>query len=303
MARTASAVAGPSRDRYPQIPHMQRKDSLPVSLVIPRSSDSCRATRDPPVRLPLPSWRLAPLRRTLRTMAGDPLPPAPAGSKVALAVLVGARRPLALALRQRAPPDDAGHRPRLPGHGPRRLPRGTAGGGSCSSRRARSCGRSSASGRSPSSSSSRCPQALHRWIAPGSAAVWHPDVPAAAAVLGPGPHPISLYPEATRRWLAFATGVIALALAAAPALRERRSSAPRLDRDRGRRRPRLRLRLRRPPRLRRQALRRLDRARPSPPSAPSSARTTSPATSSSPRSSRWAWRRASPTRPAAARAG
>jgi O-antigen ligase len=52
--------------------------------------------------------------------------------------------------------------------------------------------------------------------------VWHPDVPAAAAVLGPGPHPISLYPEATRRWLSFATGVIALALAAAPSFRERR---------------------------------------------------------------------------------
>ncbi len=66
------------------------------------------------------------------------------------------------------------------------------------------------------------PEGLHRWIAPGSAAVWHPGVPAAAAVLGPGPHPISLYPEATRRWLAFVTGVVALALAAAPALRERR---------------------------------------------------------------------------------
>jgi O-antigen ligase len=66
------------------------------------------------------------------------------------------------------------------------------------------------------------PEGLHRWIAPGSAAVWHPDLPAAAAVLGPGPHPISLYPEATRRWLAFTTGVIALALAAAPALRDRR---------------------------------------------------------------------------------
>ncbi len=66
------------------------------------------------------------------------------------------------------------------------------------------------------------PEGLHRWIAPGSAAVWHPSVPAAAAVLGPGPHPISLYPEATRRWLAFTTGLVALALAAAPALRERR---------------------------------------------------------------------------------
>ena len=65
------------------------------------------------------------------------------------------------------------------------------------------------------------PQALHHWIAPGSAAIWHPDVPAAAAVLGPGPHPVSVYPEATRRWLAFAAGLIALALAAAPALRQR----------------------------------------------------------------------------------
>ncbi len=66
------------------------------------------------------------------------------------------------------------------------------------------------------------PAALHHAIAPGSAAVWHPDVPAAAAVLGPGPHPVSLHPEATRRWLALATGLVALALAAAPALRERR---------------------------------------------------------------------------------
>jgi O-antigen ligase len=66
------------------------------------------------------------------------------------------------------------------------------------------------------------PEGLHRALAPGSAAVWHPDVPAAAAVLGPGPHPVSLYPDATRRWLAFATGLVALALAAAPALRERR---------------------------------------------------------------------------------
>jgi O-antigen ligase len=66
------------------------------------------------------------------------------------------------------------------------------------------------------------PEALHRWIAPGSASIWYPDIPAAAAVLGPGPHPISVYPDATRRWLAFSTGVVALALAAAPILRERR---------------------------------------------------------------------------------
>jgi O-antigen ligase len=66
------------------------------------------------------------------------------------------------------------------------------------------------------------PPPLHSVIAPGSAEVWHPDPPAAAAVLGPGPRPISLYPEATRRAFSFATGLLALALAATPALRERR---------------------------------------------------------------------------------
>jgi O-antigen ligase len=65
------------------------------------------------------------------------------------------------------------------------------------------------------------PASLHHWLAPASAFVWHPTEPAAAAVLGPGPHPISIWPDATRRWLAFATGVVALALAAAPALRDR----------------------------------------------------------------------------------
>jgi O-antigen ligase len=66
------------------------------------------------------------------------------------------------------------------------------------------------------------PGALHQLVAPGSAGVWHPDVPQAAAVLGSGPRPISLHPEATPRSLAFATGLLALALAAVPALRERR---------------------------------------------------------------------------------
>jgi O-antigen ligase len=65
------------------------------------------------------------------------------------------------------------------------------------------------------------PAALHASLAPGSAFVWHPDVSEAAAVLGPGPFPISLHPEATRRWLAFTSGLVALALAAAPALRDR----------------------------------------------------------------------------------
>jgi hypothetical protein len=66
------------------------------------------------------------------------------------------------------------------------------------------------------------PAGVHAWLAPGSAAVWHPDNAAAAAVLGKGPHPISIHPEATRRTLAFGTGILALALAAAPALRDRR---------------------------------------------------------------------------------
>ena len=66
------------------------------------------------------------------------------------------------------------------------------------------------------------PTTLHVWLAPGTAAVWHPDVREAAAVLGVGSHPISLHPEATRRWLALTVGIATLALAAAPALRERR---------------------------------------------------------------------------------
>jgi O-antigen ligase len=48
----------------------------------------------------------------------------------------------------------------------------------------------------------------------------------AAEVLGPGPRPVSLHPEATRRWLALTMGVLALSIAAAPALRERRRLLP-----------------------------------------------------------------------------
>ena len=66
------------------------------------------------------------------------------------------------------------------------------------------------------------PEGLHRLIAPGTANVWHPEVPVAAAILGDALRPISLHPEATRRSLAFGTGLLALALAAVPALRERR---------------------------------------------------------------------------------
>src|SRR5262245_45462785 len=63
---------------------------------------------------------------------------------------------------------------------------------------------------------------LHALIAPGSAAIWHPVEPAAAGILGDGPHPLSVFPAATARAMAFATGVGALALLAAPALRDRR---------------------------------------------------------------------------------
>jgi O-antigen ligase len=66
------------------------------------------------------------------------------------------------------------------------------------------------------------PGGLHRWLAPGSSAVWYPGDPVAAAVLGGGSHPISVDPESTAHWLAFTTGLVALALLASPALRERR---------------------------------------------------------------------------------
>lgn len=68
------------------------------------------------------------------------------------------------------------------------------------------------------------PRALHRLLAPGSAAVWHPSDPVAAAVLGSGAHPISIDPEATARWLAFTTAIVALALFTTPALRERHAA-------------------------------------------------------------------------------
>jgi O-antigen ligase len=66
------------------------------------------------------------------------------------------------------------------------------------------------------------PAWLLHLIAPGPSSVWYPSSPEAAAVLGPGPRPISLHPEATRRSLALATGIVALALSAVPALRVRR---------------------------------------------------------------------------------
>ena len=62
------------------------------------------------------------------------------------------------------------------------------------------------------------PAGLHAALAPGSHAVWYPSSPAAASVLGAGPHPVSLHPAATCRALLLAGGLCGLALVAAPAL-------------------------------------------------------------------------------------
>jgi O-antigen ligase len=67
------------------------------------------------------------------------------------------------------------------------------------------------------------PQSVLEGLAPGPSAVWYPGDPVAAGVLGSGAHPLSVHPEATTRWLAFATGLGVLALLAAPALKERRA--------------------------------------------------------------------------------
>ena len=66
------------------------------------------------------------------------------------------------------------------------------------------------------------PPGLHSRLAPGSAAFWHPAEPATASALGSGFRPVSIDPEATRRWLGFTAGVVAVALLAVPALRNRR---------------------------------------------------------------------------------
>jgi O-antigen ligase len=66
------------------------------------------------------------------------------------------------------------------------------------------------------------PAPLLRVLAPGPSFVRHPSEPLAGAVLGGGWRPLSLFPEATLRWLALATGLVSLAIAAAPALGRRR---------------------------------------------------------------------------------
>jgi O-antigen ligase len=67
------------------------------------------------------------------------------------------------------------------------------------------------------------PAGLHAVLAPGSAAVWHPIEPAAAALLGTRARPISIFPAATSAWLGLTSGVIAAGLLGAPALGRRRT--------------------------------------------------------------------------------
>jgi O-antigen ligase len=58
-------------------------------------------------------------------------------------------------------------------------------------------------------------------LAPGSRAVWYPAAAEAAAILGGGPHPLSVAPDATRAWFGFATALGGLGVLAAAAGRER----------------------------------------------------------------------------------
>jgi hypothetical protein len=62
------------------------------------------------------------------------------------------------------------------------------------------------------------PGALHRLIAPGSHAVWHPADALVAGVLGPGARPPSVDPGTTLAGIGLTLGLALLALLAAPAL-------------------------------------------------------------------------------------
>jgi len=68
----------------------------------------------------------------------------------------------------------------------------------------------------------RLPPGIHGALAPGSFRLWHPDDALAAEVLGMGTAPISVNPESTLRWFALVFGLLALAIAASPALAEER---------------------------------------------------------------------------------
>jgi O-antigen ligase len=66
------------------------------------------------------------------------------------------------------------------------------------------------------------PPLLHAALAPGSAAVWHPQDAVARAVLGPGWRPLSIDPGATARSIAFVLGLVGLVVSSQPALADRR---------------------------------------------------------------------------------
>ena len=68
------------------------------------------------------------------------------------------------------------------------------------------------------------PPALHAGVAPGSAAIWHPAEPTAAAALGGGARPVSIEPGATWRWLGMVAGLSGLVLLAGPALARRETA-------------------------------------------------------------------------------
>lgn len=69
------------------------------------------------------------------------------------------------------------------------------------------------------------PRALLALLAPGPAAVWHPTVAAAAAVLGPLARPVSLDPHTTLRAAGLTAALGLLAALAAPALSRARTAA------------------------------------------------------------------------------
>ena len=68
------------------------------------------------------------------------------------------------------------------------------------------------------------PAGLHAILAPGSAAVWHPEEVAAASLLTSKARPISVHPAATSEWLGATGALLALAALAAPALGRRRTA-------------------------------------------------------------------------------
>jgi O-antigen ligase len=68
------------------------------------------------------------------------------------------------------------------------------------------------------------PPPLHALVAPGSHAIWHPAVPAAAGILGASWRPVSVDPAATRESIAFAGLLGLLLLLSAPALTSRRGA-------------------------------------------------------------------------------